>query len=389
MDESRQPPQAVPYDTRSTEPLRAELFGAEHLSELARSLATASRVSTASGSAALLARLRENASVLRRARDAAAETARREPLMPDAEWLLDNFFVIEDVLREVKTDLPRGYAGELPVVAGGPWTGLPRVYMIAVSLVAHTDSHLDDAQVLRFVRTFQEVAPLATGELWAVPTMLRLALLENLRRLAGQMLATREQREQAAAWVRRAAASEVPPLPNDPSDAFLVGWHQAVRDLGETAPVVGDVAGDLTDVLRREHRRQAANQVSVGNCVTSLRLLNAIDWSAFFEKASLVEDVLRAEPTGVYPKQDLATRDRYRRAVEQIARAAKRDEVEVARLAVARAAAGRRTASATSGTTSSPRAASRSRASCGAGSRSATAGARSSPPARCSSTSVV
>jgi len=260
--------------------------------------------------------------------------------MPDAEWLLDNFFVIEDVLREVKTDLPRGYANELPVASSGAWAGLPRVYGIAVVLVSHTDSHLDDAQVLRFVRAYQEAAPLTTGELWAVPTMLRLALLENLRRLAGQMLFTRSERARAVAWVRRAATGRVPPLPADPSDAFLVGWHQAVRDLGETPPVVWDVAGDLTEVLRREHRRQAANQVSVGNCVTSLRLLNAVDWSAFFERASLVEEALRAEPTGVYRRQELATRDRYRRAVELMAKASKHNEVEVARRAVARAAVG-------------------------------------------------
>ncbi len=340
MDESRDQPHQIPFQSESTEPFRAELFGADHLAELASTLASTARVVVQQGSSGLLKRLRENSEILRKTRDEIAEAARREPLMPAAEWLLDNFFVIEDVLREVKTDLPRGYANQLPVVENGPWAGLPRVYMIAVLLVAHTDSRLDDTQVLRFVQTYQEASPLTTGELWAIPTMLRLAVLENLRRLATQMQATREQRERAVAWVRHAATGEVPPLPNDPSDAFLVGWHQAVRDLGETPPIIWDVVGDLTEVLRREHRSQAANQVSVGNCVTSLRLVNAIDWSAFFERASLVEVVLRGEPTGIYATQELATRDRYRRAVEQIAKAAKRDEVEVARLAVARAVAG-------------------------------------------------
>ena len=95
---------------------------------------------------------------------------------------------------------------------------------------------------------------------------------------------------------------------------------------------------DTTEALRREYRRQAANQVSIGNCVTSLRLLTALDWNEFFEKSSLVEEVLRTEPTGVYVRQDFATRDRYRRAVEQLARGSHRPEVEVARRVVARAA---------------------------------------------------
>jgi cyclic beta-1,2-glucan synthetase len=324
----------------SNAPLRSELFGADHLADLARTLARTTRVQVKPGTRQLLTRLRDNGIVLRKARDVAALTARSEPLMPDAEWLLDNFFVIEDTLREVRTDLPRRYHDELPVAEAGPWAGLSRVYGIAISLISHTDSHLDDMQILRFVRAYQEVTPLTTGELWTVPTMLRLALLENLRRLAEQMLATRSERERAVAWVRQAAAARVPPLPSDPSDAFLVSWHQAVRDLGNTPPIVWDVAGDLTDVLQREHRRQAANQVSVANCVTSLRLLNAIDWNEFFERASLVEEVLRTDPTGVYRRQELATRDRYRQAVEQMAKASKQDEVEVARLALARAATG-------------------------------------------------
>lgn len=326
-------------------PFRSSLLGSDHLADLARKLGGEWPTAVRTGPHAPLRRLRENARVLRRARDAAAAAAtRREPVTPDAEWLLDNFFVIEDVLAEVRTDLPRGYYDELPVVAAGPFAGLPRVYALAVTLLTHTDSHLEEAVILGFVRAFQEVAPLSTGELWAVPTMLRLALLENLRRLGAQMLAARDDREAAAAWVRRGVTT-VEPLPSNPSDAFLMAWHQAVRDLSDTPRTPpGDwlarhAAGDLTEVLRREHRRQAANQVSVGNSVTSLRLLNAIDWSEFFERASPVEAVLRAEPSGVYARLEFATRDRYRQAVEQLAKAAKRDESEVARLAVERAAA--------------------------------------------------
>ncbi|MFO0850629.1 MAG: hypothetical protein U0871_19035 [Gemmataceae bacterium] len=265
-------------------PFRCELLGCDRLDDLAHELA---RLPTSANpsSRTLLRRLRDNAKRLRRARNAAATAT--VPLTPDAEWLLDNFYVIEDVIREVKTDLPSGYYAELPVATDGPWAGLPRIYAIAVALISCTDSHLDDAQILRFVQAYQTVSPLATGELWAVPTMLRLALLENLRRLADDYLAGRGEEE-----------------------------SQAV--------------GPSTSSL---------NQVSIGNSVTSLRLLNAIDWAVFFEAASPVEAVLRAEPTGVYLAQDFPTRDRYRQVVERLAKAAKRDEAEVARLAVARAAA--------------------------------------------------
>lgn len=325
-------------------PLRSELFGTDQLDDLARSLARTTEITKKTASHSLLNRLRDNAVILKKAHDVmAASAARNEPLMPDAEWLLDNFFIIEEVFTDVQAHLPHGYYDELPVADSEPDAGLPRVYGIAVALISHTDSHLDGTQILQFVRSYQEVTPLSTGELWALPTMLRLALLENLRRLAAHMLVSRAEREKALEWVRQASASSVRPLPNNHSDAFLVGWHQAIRDLADTPSVEWmnqHAIGDLTDVLRREHRRQAGNQVSVGNCVTSLRLLNAIDWNDFFEQVSLVEAVLQAEPTGVYRQQEFATRDRYRREIELLAKAAKRHEVEVAHLLVSRSEAG-------------------------------------------------
>ena len=336
------------FPAEADAPFRSQVLGHDHLADLARTVAAQWPAAVQPGSHALLKRLRDNESVLNDARAEAALAAdAREPLTPDAEWLLDNFFVIEEVLREVRKDLPRGYYDELPLVTTGPWAGIPRIYALAVALITHTDSHLDDGAILRFVQAFQEVAPLTTGELWAIPTMIRLALLENLRRLGAQMLAARAERLHAATWVGRAVGSPVPPpLPDRPTDTFLVAWHKGLRDRESDIPVgplrewLTRHADDLGEVLVREHRRQAANQVSVGNCVTSLRLLNAIDWSVFFEKASLVEAVLRAEPTGVYRRQEFSTRDRYRREVERLARASGRNEVDVARLAVARAAAG-------------------------------------------------
>lgn len=349
MLQAESPTAAEPlFPIEADAPFRSHVLGSDHLAELARAVAGQWPAAVRPGAHSLLRRLRDNERILTAARaEAAAAADAREPLTPDAEWLLDNFFIIEEVLREVRKDLPRGYYDELPVVTVGPWSGMPRIYALAVALITHTDSHLEDGAIQRFVQAFQQIAPLTTGELWAIPTMLRLALLENLRRLAAQMLAARAEARHASAWVQRATGSPVPPaLPAQPTDTFLVAWHKALRDRESDVPVgplrdwLARQTDDLSEILCREHRRQAANQVSVGNCVTSLRLLNAVDWPTFFEKSSLVEAVLRAEPTGVYGKQEFATRDRYRQAVERMAKASGRDEVEVARRAVARASAG-------------------------------------------------
>jgi cyclic beta-1,2-glucan synthetase len=331
---------------RSREPIRAELFGPESLEAYALRLAAESSVTAAGRPGPLLRRFADNGRVLARAhRRIVAASRRREPLTPDAEWLLDNFYIIEEVLREVRHDLPRGYYRELPRLERGPLVGYPRVYALALAVVAHTDSGLDEDHLTRFVHAYQTVAPLTIGELWAVPTMLRLALLENLRRLAEQMLDAWDERARAEGWAARHLgeaesppdpAPPLPPLP-DGGDPFVVRLMQLLRDRGLADGVerlrqaVARKGTTVDEVLRRETQRQAVNQVSVGNCVTSLRLLAALDWNDFFERASLVEALLRQDPGGVYPRQDFRTRDRYRRELERLARRSGKDERAVAR----------------------------------------------------------
>lgn len=332
----------VPNPAFDDIPIRSEMLGPDHLDVAAHAVAADWKVTDRRGDRSLIVRLRDNAASLRKVRESAAlRIAAGEPLTPDAEWILDNFFVIEEVLRMVRKDLPSGYYDELPIVREGTYGGFPRIFAVASTLVRHSDSHLDDAPLLRFVLAFQHVAPLSTGELWALPIMLRLALIENLRRLGEETMTARADRQAAGECLN----TELPsPLPDRPSDAFLVAFHLGLRDRADApSPTVhtwlDQHATDLAEVLRREHRRQAANQVTVGNCVTSLRLLNAIDWAAFFEKASPVEAALRTEPTGFYAKQDFATRDRYRQAIEVLSKGAKRAELDVVRAALGRATA--------------------------------------------------
>ncbi len=353
-------PTASPFiDPRGETPIRAELFGLDRLEALARRLASAAVVEPdLKAGDLLLRRFAESGQVLVRThRRIVGEVDRPEGRGIDAEWLADNFHIVEDVLREVKKDLPSGYYSELPKVAVGHVRGYPRVYTLALALVAHTDSELDEQRITRFLQAFQSVTPLTIGELWAVPTMLRLVLVENLRRLADRMVRGWDESRQADAWMAEhfpappaesaeseaepSDGAEIPPFPSL-TDPFVVRLVRLLRDRGASASpalrrLEAGLAGRGTDanqVLREEHRRQAANQVSVGNCVISLRLLSVIDWNEFFEENSAVEVLLRDDPSGVYARQDFATRDRYRRAVEKVARRSGAAEEAVARRVV-------------------------------------------------------
>jgi cyclic beta-1,2-glucan synthetase len=339
------------------EPIRGESHGLEHLEALARNLAHWAVVATDVPGIPIQQRFEENRSAFIKAHRLIADAYRqREAFGSDAEWLLDNFHIVSDALDEIRTDLPGGYYRLLPKLARPPLAGFPRVYIIAVELIAHTDSSLSEVNITRFIQAFQAVAPLTIGELWAVPIMLRLVLVENLRRLAEQIVLSHTSRHHAQAWASHllslpegsslhSALHSPPPALHPQSEwteSFMVHFLELLR---EQVPILATASEWLetmlvgrgtccADVVRREQQRQAANQVSIGNSVTSLRILSALDWPEFFEKTSLVEAILRQDPAGTYPGQDFATRDRYRRRVEKLARGSQQAELEVALQAV-------------------------------------------------------
>src|SRR5262245_1982238 len=210
------PPADEPPETilRGREPIRAELYGPERLEARARHVAQASAHVSRGPGHDLLSRCAQDDRILHAAhRRLTAAFAEGELITGEAEWLLDNFHIVADALREVRTDLPRGYYHKLPKLADDPLAGWPRVYWLALELVAHTDSALEEATLTRFVRAYQEVTPLTIGELWAVPIMLRQVLVENLSRLAQGMLDSQAIYLESHAQVRRfLSADDVAPV---------------------------------------------------------------------------------------------------------------------------------------------------------------------------------
>jgi cyclic beta-1,2-glucan synthetase len=337
------------------EPLREEILSLDSLAGHARDLAARHRLGPPSRQDRRLLREMAQARVeLEIAhRDLQRVATSRRDLVPAEEWLLDNFHIVEDQLREIREDLPVSYLSELPRLVDDPLAGRPRVYAIAIDFIAHTDARLDRENLVRYVESYQQVAPLTIGELWAIPIMLRLALVENLRRLAKQERAARAQRDLADAWAERliAQARERPALVVavladlarsglELTDSFVV---QLVRRLRDTDAPVGQAfawiderltesATTVEELIRRERNRQSVNQVSVGNCISSMRMISSLDWGAFFDELSLVERALRRDPAGAYPAMDPPSRDLYRHEVERLARRGARDEHEVVHL---------------------------------------------------------
>ncbi|MGF1632620.1 MAG: GH36-type glycosyl hydrolase domain-containing protein [Phycisphaerae bacterium] len=338
------------------QPLRGDLFSVEQLEHHAKALAGFHEVIDRPEADRLLPRLQENERVLLRAYELvthAAEENRR--IAPAAEWLLDNFYLIEEQIRTARRHLPKGFSRELPSLVTGASAGLPRVYDIALELISHVDGRVDRESLTAFVSSYQQATTLKLGELWALPIMLRLSLIENLRRVAARVAAARVDRDRAFDWSRQlietasanpknivlVLADMVRSEPNlssafvaemsrrlqgqGPALQFPMSWiEQRLVEQGVTA----------SQLVGAEGQAQAADQVSIGNSIVSLRFLASVDWRKFVESNSVVEETLRTDPAGVYSKMDFATRDRYRHVVEQIARRSELTELDVAREAI-------------------------------------------------------
>src|SRR5246127_4693757 len=181
------------------EPIRAELFSGERLEQHAESLAAAQTVTETIGEGRpLLPRVLENGRVLLEYYQAtAAAISREQTITPAAEWLVDNFYIVEEQLREIRDDLPPGYYHKLPKLASGHLEGYPRVFGVAWAFVAHTDSRFEPELLRRFVKAYQRLQPLTSGELWAVAITLRVVLVENLRKLSDSMVHSRRARDEA------------------------------------------------------------------------------------------------------------------------------------------------------------------------------------------------
>ncbi len=181
------------------EPIRAELFSVERLEQHAQSLAESQELSGRPGRFRLISqRLADNGEVLLTSYRELSKAIREEALLtPAAEWLVDNFHLVESQLREIRENLPASYYRELPKLDGGHLDGYPRVYGIAWAYIAHLDSRFDSEALARFVGAYQQVEPLSIGELWALPLTLRLILIENLRRLAETIVWARRLRREA------------------------------------------------------------------------------------------------------------------------------------------------------------------------------------------------
>jgi cellobiose phosphorylase len=338
-------------------PLHSELFSTEQMEQYGKILAGLHILDPkVNPQQQLLSRLAENENILIEVYNLVSEAVKaKRQITPAGEWLLDNFYLIEDQIRTGKKHLPKGYSRELPRLLNGSSAGLPRVYDIAKEIISHGEGHVDPENLRRFVTAYQTVNVLKLGELWAVPIMLRLALIENLRRITVRVASGRIERDLADSWADKMIetsekhpknlilviadmARSGPPMSTEfvsefvrrlqgqsPALAFPLTWiEQRLSESNQT----------IAQLVQYGTQQQASDQVSMSNSIGSLRFLSAMDWRKFVESQSQVEEVLNEDPAKAYGSMDFNTRDHYRHVIEKMAKKCSFSEFEVARKSI-------------------------------------------------------
>src|SRR5947208_3695038 len=344
----------------TTQPLWDERPSSQRLLENAANLARSISVSreTQPRGRSFLRRLREVEGALEWANASLAMSAEMHHAVTlSAEWLLDNAYLIREQVTDLRRSLPQKYYGKLPLIGSGSEAGLPRVYHVASKMVSESGGALEPEIMRKFLVAFQAITPLDIGELWALPLMLRLQLLECLRALAIQVEQQQSQSEEADFWANRLITAVRHSSPRllkmleelmerhpEPTAHFASELMVHLHDEEAALPVVSgwlerSLRAPLLEVMQQEHRRQAVQQTALADVINSCRLIAQIAWPEFFESISWAESELAADPAGVYARLDFETGDRCRTAVEEIARWSKRSEQEIIDQALALAEA--------------------------------------------------
>ncbi len=337
-----------------------EVLGIDRLEQLAQKLAeelTTDKESSKEKSD-LLFEIQEASNYLLESYLNLTKDLKHQSPTPASNWFMDNFHIVEDQMRSIKRDLPKGFYKELPKINHGEFKGYPRVYAIAFKYLLSTDSRLDLNSIKRFVKAFQTTTPLTIGELWAIAISIRISLIKRLHPLVQRIIIARQKREEADLFADSILemASRANSNPDD-IEQFLANrikngdeinrpfLVQLIQRLREQDPAISksfdwlenflhSVQFSTSELVQLEHYRQAAAQVTTGNIISSMRLISEIDWHDFFEEVSLVDPILNQDSANAYIQMDRSTKDSYRKIIEKIARRSEASEIEVASKAI-------------------------------------------------------
>ena len=276
------------------------------------------------------------------------------PIHPAGEWILDNFYIIDETVKTVTKELTLKKYTNFLGIANGPYAGFARIYVLASEIVAYTDGKINGKNLEVLLKAYEDKKTLSMDEIWNINTFLRVALIENIREACEKIYSAQLQKYKVENIIERLVENKSKDElqfknigeyktkvieQGEMKYPFIEYMSYRLKQYGKKAypflnileEQVNKMGTEISEVIKKEHFDIAVRKVSVGNCIISIKNINRINMIEIFEKINGVEEVLKKDPVNVYSKMDYKTRIYYRNKLKEISKKTKISEIYIAR----------------------------------------------------------
>lgn len=283
---------------------------------------------------------------------------------PAGEWILDNLYIIEEIVKQIEKELTLKKYTNFVGVANGTYKGFARIYVLASEIVAYTDNKIERKDLEDYLISYQTKKTLSMEEIWNIGIFLQIAIIENIREICEKIYSCQMQKYKAESIVERLVENKgkadqqfkintIRKLEKDGLEGMKYPFieymsyilkryrkkgYNYLKALEETVEMAGN---SVSEVIKKEHFDIAVRKVSIGNSITSIKKIQRINFLEIFEKINGVEEILRQDPSRVYEKMDDKTKEYYRTRIKELSKKTKISEIYIARKALELAKNGR------------------------------------------------
>ena len=270
---------------------------------------------------------------------------------PAGEWLLDNFYVIEEIVKNIQKELTQKKYINFPCIQNDEYNGFARIYIIAAEIIAHTDSKIDINSLERYLHAYQINKLLSMDEIWNIGIFLQIVIIEKIRHICEVIYISQMQKYKVESIVERLIEKKknneqkfrknfrFKHKENLTKYPFIEYMSYKLKKYGKQSSTYLNILEEITektgtnvsDIIKKEHYNIALQKVSMGNCITSIKEIQRINFLEIFEHVNGVEEILKNDPAEVYTRMDHKTKEFYRNQIKWISRKTKISEMFIAK----------------------------------------------------------
>lgn len=272
---------------------------------------------------------------------------------PAGEWLLDNYYIIEERVKQIKDELTLTKYKKFLGLDNGQYAGYARIYVLAKEMCTYTDSNINKENLEFMLTSYQRRKTLNMDEIWNIELFIKIVIVENIKDICEKIYASQMQKYRVENIIERLVEQknkDVQKFNKKQYKSYKFGYgemkypfieymsyklkktdkdnYEYIEALEEAVEKMGT---NINDVIKKEHFGIAIKKVLMGNCITTLKNISRIDFQEIFERINGVEEILKMDPAEVYNKMDYKTKAYYRGKIKELAKKTKISEVYIAR----------------------------------------------------------